>query len=141
MFRRVAILLVVGLGGCASQQPQGLVVSAQETPVQYQQAAIPPPEAAPPTTQALPTPAPAAPRPVLADEDQALARQLVATSRMAYASTCGCPYDTDKAGPCGDRSAYARGTPNRPLCFTSDVTPEMIRRQRAGDAALAHGTN
>ena len=155
MFRRVAIcLLVVGLGGCASQQAQTFAVPpAQEAPSYagqpqsaapsyQQQAALAPSQWAPSTTQALPATQPvkqsALPPP---DADKAVVRQLISTSRMAYAGTCACPYDEDKAGRCGDRSAYAQGKRNKPLCFATDVTPEMISRQRKGDAAMAHGTN
>jgi hypothetical protein len=148
MFRRVATaLLVVGLCGCASQQTPGLSVAAsvapQETPPSYQQAALPAPAEAPVTTQALPTPAPpaAAPPPQarLSPGDQAVVRQLIATSRAAYAGHCPCPYDTDRTGnACGDRSLYARPSGDRPLCYPSDVSPTVISRYRAGMTA---GTN
>jgi hypothetical protein len=154
MFRRVAIgLLVVGLCGCASQQAQTFAVPPQDAtpsyvgPAQnaapsYQQAALPPSQWAPATTQALPTTQPVTKSALApADPDRAIVRQLISTSRLAFSGSCACPYDEDKAGRCGDRSAYSRGARNKPLCFATDVTPEMIRRQRSGDAAMAHGTN
>jgi hypothetical protein len=156
MFRRVAIFaLVVGLCGCASQQAQTFAVppadvtpayagSAQNAaPPSYQQtAALPASQWAPATTQALPNTQPVVQSALApADPDKAIIRQLISTSRMAYAGSCACPYDEDKSGRCGDRSAYARGARNKPLCFATDVTPEMISRQRKGDSAMAHGTN
>ena len=156
MFRRVAIgLLVVGLGGCASQQTQSFVVPPvgppQDASPSYQQAALPPSQQAtvtptssqwsPATTQALQTTKPVAAQLPPANNDQTITRQLIATSRLAYAGSCPCPYDVDLAGRCGDRSAYSRGVRNKPLCFATDVTPLMISRHRAGDAAMATGTN
>jgi hypothetical protein len=157
-------LLAGCLGGCASSQQQSLVVASQDAPavspysaaqnpaaeyssLQNQQAAVIP-RSPPASTGSIPvqpaaqTPPQGAPSQMAPSAaDQAMIRQLIATSRMSYAGTCACPYDTDKAGTCGDRSAYARGKRNRPLCYPADVTAEMIDRQRRGDAALAHGTN
>jgi hypothetical protein len=157
MLRCIAIgVLVVGLCGCASQQAQTFAVPPADATPSYagpgpnaappsyqQQAALAPSSQwAPATTQALPTAQPVVQTPLApADPDKAVVRQLISTSRMAYAGSCACPYDEDKSGRCGDRSAYAQGKRNKPLCFSTDVTPEMIARQRKGDAAMAHGTN
>jgi hypothetical protein len=138
MFRRVAILLVVGLCGCASQQTESLVVSSQEAAIQYQKSELPPPQAAGPATPAL---QPVAQQPMASSNDEAIAQKLVATSRLAYGGSCPCPYDVDRTGPCGDRSAYSQGKPNKPLCYSSDVTADMINKRRRGDAAMARGTN
>ena len=158
MLRCVAIgLLVVGLCGCASQQAQTFAVPPADAtpayagsgpaqaaaPPSYQQtASLPASQWAPATTQALPATQPVKQSALApADPDKAIVRQLISTSRMAFAGSCACPYDEDKSGRCGDRSAYSRGARNKPLCFATDVTPEMISRQRKGDAAMAGGTN
>ena len=72
-----------------------------------------------------------------ADLSDAQIRQvLIAESRALYSGNCPCPYDTDRAGRrCGKRSAYSRPGGEAPLCYSHDVTQEMIRayRERAGD--------
>jgi hypothetical protein len=54
---------------------------------------------------------------------QALMQQSIA----AHAGNCACPYQVDRAGrKCGRRSAYSKQGGDEPLCYASDVTPEMI---------------
>jgi hypothetical protein len=43
-----------------------------------------------------------------------------------YPGNCPCPYNTDKSGKqCGKRSAWYRAGGHSPICYSSDVTPEM----------------
>lgn len=73
----------------------------------------------------------------------AIAAIIVQASRSAYYATgrpCACPDDTMRNGRrCGSRSAYSRPGGAAPLCYVSDVTPEMIStyRTRIGGTASA----
>jgi hypothetical protein len=48
-----------------------------------------------------------------------------------YAGSCPCPYNTDRAGRrCGRRSAYSRPGGASPICYSEDVTQEMVNNYR-----------
>jgi hypothetical protein len=56
---------------------------------------------------------------------------LMAASFFGYTGNCACPHYTDRAGHrCGKRSAYDRPNGAKPLCYPTDVTPEMIQAFR-----------
>jgi hypothetical protein len=67
-----------------------------------------------------------------ARETDAQARQrLIRESITSYPGSCPCPYNTDRGGRrCGARSAWDRAGGYSPLCFDSDVSKEMIERNR-----------
>jgi len=66
----------------------------------------------------------------LSDED--IVECIIKDSIARYPGNCACPFQTDRAGrSCGRRSAYSRGGGYAPICFESDVTPEMIKKYRA----------
>jgi hypothetical protein len=55
----------------------------------------------------------------------------VRVSTAAYTGECACPESVNSRGMlCGGNSAYRRGGGNRPLCYSTDVTDDMIRRYR-----------
>ena len=66
--------------------------------------------------------------------DTGIAASIVRESRNKYYATgkpCACPHDKARNGTaCGGRSAYSRKVGAEPLCYRSDVTPEMIERYR-----------
>jgi len=64
---------------------------------------------------------------------------LIAASVAGYVGNCSCPQNTDKAGhSCGKRAAYHRPGGWKPLCFPTDVTPQMIEAYRkTGNPATA----
>jgi len=63
--------------------------------------------------------------------DHEIRKALVQQSIAAYPGNCPCPYNVDRAGrQCGRRSAYSKQGGYSPLCYPSDVTPEMIARIR-----------
>lgn len=65
----------------------------------------------------------------LSDED--VRKALIQQSIAAYRGNCPCPYNVDKAGrQCGRRSAYSKQGGYSPLCYSADVTAEMIARYR-----------
>ncbi len=69
--------------------------------------------------------------PAQAISDQKIAHQIIALSIASYSGSCPCPYNSDRAGRrCGGRSAYSRPGGYAPICFESDVTPEMIQNHR-----------
>lgn len=71
----------------------------------------------------------------------AIAKLLIAESLASYPSSCACPYNTDRANnSCGSRSAYSRPGGYSPLCYASDITPEMVaayRSRHAGEQSVA----
>lgn len=59
--------------------------------------------------------------------DEQIRQALIQQSIAAHAGTCACPYNVDRGGrQCGRRSAYSKQGGDAPLCYASDVTPEMI---------------
>lgn len=62
--------------------------------------------------------------------DAAIAAAIIAASIGAYKAMgrpCACPEDTMKNGArCGNRSAYAKPGGAKPLCYTTDITADMI---------------
>jgi hypothetical protein len=63
--------------------------------------------------------------------DDQIRKTLIQQSIAAYPGNCPCPYNVDRAGrQCGRRSAYSKQGGYSPLCYPTDVTPEMIARFR-----------
>ena len=53
--------------------------------------------------------------------------EIIEASIVSYSGNCPCPFSRASNGNrCGKRSAYSRGGGYAPLCFSSDVTQEMI---------------
>ena len=62
----------------------------------------------------------------------AIAKLLIAESRSSYPGNCACPYHSDRGGrSCGRRAAYVRPGGYAPLCYTKDITTEMVASYRA----------
>ena len=56
---------------------------------------------------------------------------IIEESIASYPGTCACPYNVARNGSrCGRRSAYSRPGGYAPLCYPSDVTPEMVEKYR-----------
>lgn len=73
------------------------------------------------------TPALAAPQ-----SDAQVRQAIIAESLASYPGNCPCPYNVDRAGRrCGRRSAYSRPGGYAPICYASQVTPEMVREYRS----------
>lgn len=52
---------------------------------------------------------------------------LISRSRARYSGSCPCPYNSDRAGRrCGGRSAYSRAGGASPLCYSRDISQDMI---------------
>jgi len=53
------------------------------------------------------------------------------TAYKAMGKPCACPSDTMKNGrSCGGNSAWSRGGGFKPLCFSTDINPIMIKLYR-----------
>jgi len=64
--------------------------------------------------------------------DAQIRQAIIRQSLARYPGTCPCPYNIDRAGrSCGRRSAYSRPGGYAPICYDSDVTPQMIATWRA----------
>lgn len=63
--------------------------------------------------------------------DDQVRKILIRDSLAKYPGNCPCPYNTDRAGrKCGKRSAYSKPGGYAPLCYSQDVTDEMVERYR-----------
>lgn len=63
--------------------------------------------------------------------DAQVKKILIQESIDAYPGNCPCPYNLMRNGArCEGRSAYRRRGGYAPLCFPSDVTPDMVREYR-----------
>ncbi len=150
----VGACIVWGLTGCASADPPPLAPPPPPLSVAV------PAATAPPSTpnmerRVAPVATPATPRVSSAPttrtdvdgerpdtlEVAKIAALIVAASRSAYYARgrpCACPDDTMRNGRrCGGNSAYSKPGGARPLCFASDVSPEMIARFRATGSATS----
>jgi hypothetical protein len=58
-------------------------------------------------------------------------RIMIDESLAAYPGDCPCPYSKTKKGRrCGKRSAWYRKSGRAPLCYTTDITDEMVKEWR-----------
>ena len=96
--------------------------------------------AAPPPVVPVSTPAPLPKqiiKTVYANDEQELRRVAVASSIETYfrsSKACPCPYSVQSNGArCGKKSAYCRGGGQAPVCYTEDVSAEMLTRLRANE--------
>ena len=63
--------------------------------------------------------------------DEEIKNKIIQESIRNYSGSCPCPYSITKRGNlCGGRSAYSRPGGQQPLCYPSDVTPEMVEEYR-----------
>lgn len=63
--------------------------------------------------------------------DDQIKHILMQQSITSYPGNCPCPYFTDRAGrSCGKRSAWSRVGGYQPLCYSNDVTSDMIKQYR-----------
>ena len=63
--------------------------------------------------------------------DAQIRQAIIQESLASYPGNCPCPYNTDRRGyACGGRSAYSRPGGYSPICYASDVTPQMVQQYR-----------
>ncbi len=64
--------------------------------------------------------------------DAALRATMVAESIAQYRGACACPESTMRNGRrCGANSAWSKGGGQKPLCYASDVSSEMLAAYKA----------
>jgi hypothetical protein len=64
--------------------------------------------------------------------DEEVKQKIIDDSIKSYSGKCPCPYSKMKSGrKCGIRSAYKKPNGEKPICFSSDITQEMIDRYRS----------
>ncbi|MDR3177655.1 MAG: hypothetical protein LBT96_01600 [Campylobacteraceae bacterium] len=62
-----------------------------------------------------------------AKTDSEIKQEMITKSKASYPGNCPCPYNTMKNGrSCGKTSAWSRAGGYSPLCYESDITPEML---------------
>lgn len=60
-------------------------------------------------------------------QDATLREAMVAESIAQYRGACACPESTMRNGRrCGAHSAWSKGGGQKPLCYASDVNPQML---------------
>ena len=60
--------------------------------------------------------------------DADIKKAIIADSISRYSGNCPCPYNTARNGSrCGKRSAYSKPGGASPICYETDVTPEMVK--------------
>jgi hypothetical protein len=64
--------------------------------------------------------------------DEEIRQRIVQQSIQSYPGNCPCPYHVDRVGRrCGARSAWGRPGGYSPVCYTNEVTNEMIEKYRS----------
>ena len=134
--RSLVSSLVIGLTALSPAQADG--IPARRLLVAEAPFAAPVPQQQPTSPKSHPAPTSPTQDPK-SMEAAAVVALLIAASVVGYTGNCSCPQNTDKAGrSCGKRSAYNRPNGWKPLCFATDVTPQMVDRFRqTGKAAAA----
>jgi hypothetical protein len=67
-----------------------------------------------------------------APSDAQVRQAIIQGSLAGYPGPCPCPYNVARNGSsCGRRSAYSRPGGYSPICYATQVTPDMVRQYRA----------
>lgn len=63
--------------------------------------------------------------------DDQVKQQMINQSIASYSGSCPCPYSTASNGSrCGRRSAYTKPGGYAPLCYETDINPQMLKQYR-----------
>jgi hypothetical protein len=63
--------------------------------------------------------------------DDQVREAIIRESIASYPGTCPCPWSIARNGShCGKRSAWSKPGGYDPVCYPTDVTPDMIKRYR-----------
>ena len=66
-----------------------------------------------------------------APADAEIKQAIIQQSLASYPGPCPCPYNTMRNGrQCGGNSAYSKPGGYEPICYETQVTPQMIRLYR-----------
>lgn len=62
-------------------------------------------------------------------------QRIIEESIAAYPGNCPCPFNAMRNGrACGGRSAWSRKGGYSPICYSREVTAEMVKQWRAANA-------
>lgn len=68
--------------------------------------------------------------------DNQIKQRIIEESIAAYPGNCPCPFNAMRNGrACGGRSAWSRQGGYSPICYSREVTTEMVKQWRAANAA------
>lgn len=68
--------------------------------------------------------------------DSQIRQRIIDASIASYPGNCPCPFNAMRNGrACGGRSAWSRQGGYSPVCYSREVTSEMIRRWREENGA------
>lgn len=63
--------------------------------------------------------------------NEQIKQAIIQQSIASYPGNCPCPYNVARNGSrCGKRAAYSRVGGYAPLCYSEDVTDEMVRKYK-----------
>ncbi len=64
--------------------------------------------------------------------EEPIEQRVVNWSLANYPGSCGCPFSVDGAGNlCAGQSAWSQNAPDKPVCYASEVTLDLIARYLA----------
>lgn len=65
------------------------------------------------------------------ESTEVIKQKIIKQSIENYSGNCPCPYNTARNGSrCGKRSAYSRDGGYAPICYSEDVTAQMINNYK-----------
>ena len=63
--------------------------------------------------------------------DESIKKLIIAESIAQYPGTCACPYNLTRNGrQCGKKSAWSKGGGYNPICYSGEITADMIENYR-----------
>ncbi len=67
--------------------------------------------------------------------DNQIKQRIIEESIAAYPGNCPCPFNAMRNGrACGGRSAWSRKGGYAPICYSREVTTEMVKQWREANA-------
>lgn len=68
--------------------------------------------------------------------DEQVKQQVIDESIASYPGVCACPFNSARNGSsCGKRSAWSKAGGYSPVCYTKEVTRDMVAQWRQGNEA------
>lgn len=65
------------------------------------------------------------------ESTETIKQKIIKQSVESYPGNCACPYNTARNGSrCGKRSAYNKAGGYAPICYSKDITAEMIKNYK-----------
>ena len=68
--------------------------------------------------------------------DEQVKQQIIEESIASYPGVCACPFNSARNGSsCGKRSAWSKAGGYSPVCYTKEVTRDMVAQWRQSNEA------